>query len=399
MTEQRKFLNEEAKILKAIESSDGITETEISDSTAVEIQDIRTKLEIMKSSGASIESRKVGKTVMWYPIVSKQVNRILIVEDDENINDLEKASIGEGYDIKQVMDGTAGLKMAREWKPDLIILDLMLPGIGGLDICQTLKRDPATKDIIVIIVSATDATRNRFKGIKFGADYYIRKPFRPKELRSLTKIFLKKRGRRFDPLVDLPDEKRISRELEDLVAGDIGFEVNNLRIINLENYANEYGHDDAKLVIRLVSQILQDKVQEWDSENGFVGYIGNGEFIIGGGKNETELLVSEVATEFENVLAFIYQDKKIIDLDLDGMFESGGPGNKLFMKYDIIPSQKIIETRKHLLEKKDEQKTPSTPGMYTYEQLRELVGSDNLDVAITRDANGTKLAVSKAKEE
>ena len=55
-----------------------------------------------------------------------------------------------------------------------------------------------------------DPTSNRFKGIKYGADYYIKKPFDPKELRSLVTIFLKKKGKRFDPLIDLPDEERIS---------------------------------------------------------------------------------------------------------------------------------------------------------------------------------------------
>ncbi len=399
MADQKEFLNEEAKMLAVIESGDGVTETEISDSTGVSMEDVKSKLETMKSSGAPIESRKVGKTVMWYTIQSKQVKKILIVEDEENINDLIKASLGEGYEIKQVLDGTSGLKTAREWKPDLVVLDLMLPGIGGLEICQTLKKDPETKDIIVIIVSAAEATRNRFKGIKFGADYYIRKPFRPKELRSLTRIFLKKQGRRFDPLVDLPDERRISRELEGLVAGDKGFEVNNLRIANIEVYSKEYGNEEKQLILRLVSQIIQEKVQEWDA-NGFVGYIGNGEFIVGGGRNETEMLVSEVAKEFDNVLPFIYQEKKSIDLGLEGMFETANSGNRMFIKYDIIPNENIIYTRKQLLEQKEEkvgEKAVASPGSYTYEQLRELVGSENLDVAITRDANGTKISVSKRK--
>jgi DNA-binding response OmpR family regulator len=404
MPEQNDILSEEARILKAIESGDGVTENEVAEFSGVPKEQVREKLATMKRSGAPIESRKIGNSSMWYPIHPKQVKRILIVEDDKNINDLEKATLGEDYEIHQALDGTVGLKMAREIKPDLVILDLMLPGIDGLEICQTLKKDPVTKDMIVIIVSAADAARNRFKGIKYGADYYIRKPFKPKELRSLTKIFLRKKGRRFDPLVDLPDEGRISQELDSLIGGDEEFEINNLRIVNLGSYSEEHGDAEAKVITRLVSQILQEKVQDWETKKGFVGYIGNGEFVIAGSKNETGGISSEVANDFENVLPFIYQDKKIIDIDIDGMFETTIPGKRMFIKYDLVPSQKIIETRKQFMEKRgmtDAEKgkePPKSLGMYTYEQLRELVGSGNLDVTITRDASGTKLSVSKTKK-
>lgn len=402
---EQDIVSEETKILNAIESGDGVTEKEICDLSGTPKAVIREKLNAMKQSGAPIEQRKIGNASLWYYIYPKQIKKILIVEDDRNINDLERASLGEGYEILQAFEGTSGLKKAREEKPDLVILDLMLPGIDGLDICQTLKKDPATKDIIVIIVSAADAAKNRFKGIKYGADYYIRKPFKPKELRSLTRIFLKKKGRRFDPLVDLPDERRISSELDELLESGDSFEVNNLRVANLDSYSQQYGDEEAKVIVRLVSQILQEKAQEWETEDGFVGYIGKGEFVVAGRKNETERVVSEVATDFENVLPFIYQDKKIIDIDLDDMFESSMPGKRMFIKYDIVPSQRVIETRKNILEKQGKpegekgKEPPKSLGMYTYDQLRELVGSEGFDVAITRDGSGTKLSVSKAKKD
>ncbi len=406
MPEQNEALNEESKILKAVESGDGLTETEISKLSGILKGSVSKKLGEMKGSGAPIEARKIGNAVTWYYLYPKQVKKILIVEDDRNINDLEKATLGEGYDIKQAFDGTSGLKEAREWKPDLVILDLMLPGVDGLDICQTIKKDPATKDMIVIIVSAADVAKHRFKGIKYGADYYIRKPFKPKELRSLTKIFLKKTGRRFDPLVDLPDEKRISTELEELVGGGAHFEICNLRVANLNSYSEQFGSEDAKVIVRLVSQILQDKAQEWETENGFVGYIGNGEFVVAGEKGETGGIANDVATEFENVLPFVYQDKKIIDVELDDMFESSMPGKRMFIKHELVPNQRVIETRKQIIEKtgkpgeKSEGKEePKSLGMYTYDQLRELMGAGNLDVAITRDGSGTRVSISKAKKE
>jgi DNA-binding response OmpR family regulator len=266
MPEQNEALSDESKILKAIESSDGIAEAEVAKFAGLPRADVAKKLAEMKTSGAPIEARKVGNASTWYFIYPKQVKKILIVEDDRNINDLEKATLGEGYEIRQEFDGASGLKGAREWKPDLAILDLMMPpGIDGLEVCQTLKKDPETKDTIVIIVSAADVAKNRFKGIKYGADYYIKKPFKPKELRSLTKIFLKKKGRRFDPLVDLPDEARISAELEELVNKGREFEVVNFRVANLRDYVSQFSDEEGKVIVRLVSQILQDKAGEWET--------------------------------------------------------------------------------------------------------------------------------------
>ena len=75
-----------------------------------------------------------------------------------------------------------------------------------------------------------DATSNRFKGIKYGADYYIKKPFDPDELRSLVTIFLKKKGKKFDPLIDLPNEEQISDSVEKAMKNELDYEIGRLRV-------------------------------------------------------------------------------------------------------------------------------------------------------------------------
>ena len=148
-------------------------------------------LELEKAN--AIASRSSGGIPTYYVLQDKQLlRRIMIVEDDKNINQLMALSIGRGFDITQINDGMEAIRRIRFEKPDLVVLDLMLPGMDGLEICQKIKSDTQIKDTIVIIVSAMDATSNRFKGIKYGADYYIQKPFDPSELRSLVTIFLKK---------------------------------------------------------------------------------------------------------------------------------------------------------------------------------------------------------------
>ena len=189
------------------------------------------------------------------------------------------------------------------------MLDLQLPGMDGLEICQTIKKDAKLKDIIVIIVSAMDPTSNRFKGIKYGADYYIQKPFDPVQLRNLVTIFLRKKGKRFDPLIDLPNEEKIS-EAVDKALSDEGseYEIGRFRVEGLGGFATKFGNQAGITILRLVSQLLQDKVNEV-GKNVFVGFLNSEDFTIAGKKESVERIISSIRSEFRGVLPFIYQSE------------------------------------------------------------------------------------------
>ncbi len=386
MAEEPEALRLEARVLKAIEQEpEGSTESELLESLGIGKAELETALKSLKEHSA-IESRVVGNSTTWYSLQLDVHKKVLIVEDDANINNLEKVSLGPGYEIRQAYEGRDAMKVMREFRPHLIVLDIMLPGMDGLDICRTVKQDAELKDTIVIIVSATDAVKNRLRGLRYGADYYIRKPFEPKQLRSLVSIFLKKKGKRFDPLVDLPDETRISAEVERVVHGDEDFEVTNLRVGNLGAFGKEYGENDAKTIVRLVSQLLQDKVSEWDSRRGFVGYLGEGEFVVAGGKNETGTVVTEVAREFDAVLQFIYQGKGIIDIGLEDMMAGGS--KFLALEHSPVLLDKIKGKREEIMRQRASGGAKSAGGEYTYEELRDLVGSENVEVSIKRTPGG-----------
>ncbi|MBQ9517257.1 MAG: response regulator transcription factor [Eubacterium sp.] len=106
--------------------------------------------------------------------------KVLIVEDDESILRLETDYLeANGFKVDSACDGTSGLKMAMENSYDLIMLDIMLPGVSGLEIC---KRVRSTKDIPILLVSAKKDDFDKIKGLGLGADDYIVKPFSPSEL-------------------------------------------------------------------------------------------------------------------------------------------------------------------------------------------------------------------------
>jgi two-component system, OmpR family, alkaline phosphatase synthesis response regulator PhoP len=118
---------------------------------------------------------------------------ILLVEDEEDIIELVEYNLKkEGYVVHSAATGEEGLRKARSLRPHLLILDLMLPGIDGFDICKLLKTDDVTRDIIVLILSAKGEEEDIVKGLEIGADDYLTKPFSPRVLCARVKTLLRR---------------------------------------------------------------------------------------------------------------------------------------------------------------------------------------------------------------
>lgn len=118
---------------------------------------------------------------------------ILIVEDEEDIRELIHYNLSrEGYHVSEAGTGEAGLRIARERKPDLMILDLMLPGIDGLEVCRMVKSDSDLRDVPVIIVTARGEEPDIVTGLELGADDYVTKPFSPRVLVARVRAVLRR---------------------------------------------------------------------------------------------------------------------------------------------------------------------------------------------------------------
>src|SRR3990167_11518021 len=124
-----------------------------------------------------------------------QKKRILLIEDEEDIAALIKLQAEiSGYKLHVEVDGINGYRAIEREKPDLVILDIMLPGENGLDVCRKMKNNPETKNIPVVILSAKGEELDVVLGLELGADDYVSKPFSPKILFSRIKAILR-RGR------------------------------------------------------------------------------------------------------------------------------------------------------------------------------------------------------------
>ena len=121
------------------------------------------------------------------------LKKILVIEDETDILEVIEYNLKrEGYKVFCVGDGEEGVELARSLAPELILLDLMLPGLDGIEVCRTLKGDSVTGDIPIIMVTAKGEESDIVLGLGVGADDYITKPFSPRELTARVKAVLRR---------------------------------------------------------------------------------------------------------------------------------------------------------------------------------------------------------------
>jgi DNA-binding response OmpR family regulator len=134
--------------------------------------------------------------------------RVLVVDDDAKTVELVKLYLNrDGYRVEVAYDGVEAIRLAREVRPDLIVLDLMLPGFDGLQVCQTLRQE---SDVPIIMLTARTTEEDKLKGLGLGADDYVTKPFSPRELAARVRAVLRR----------LPDES-LARGPQEAKVGEL----------------------------------------------------------------------------------------------------------------------------------------------------------------------------------
>jgi DNA-binding response OmpR family regulator len=124
--------------------------------------------------------------------MSERQPRVLVVDDELTMREFLEMGLGyEGFEVRSAADGLVGLEVARAWAPDLVILDRMLPGLDGLEICRRLR---AAGDVGILMLSALGEVDDRIEGFDAGADDYLPKPFTFKELLARVRAVLRRRG-------------------------------------------------------------------------------------------------------------------------------------------------------------------------------------------------------------
>ena len=166
---------------------------------------------------------------------------ILIIEDERDIVELIEYHLKQShFSVTKALDGPSGLELARKNRPDLVILDLMLPGMDGKDICRALKSNPQTQSTPILMLTAKAEETDRLIGFELGADDYVTKPFSPKELVLRAKAILRR--------------KEASQEGEKVIRlGDLLIDIDRHQV-SIKKSSIRLTSTEFKLLVELVSK-------------------------------------------------------------------------------------------------------------------------------------------------
>jgi two-component system alkaline phosphatase synthesis response regulator PhoP len=169
---------------------------------------------------------------------------VLAIDDERDLIELVRYNlVSEGYEVIGAGDGEVGLSLAEQEKPDLILLDLMLPGIDGFEVCRALRADTKTAEIPIIMLTAKTSEPDKIVGLEMGADDYITKPFSPRELTARIKALLRRAVKAEVPLAILRQgELSIDLNTHEVCCGGHSIELTATEFRLMKLMASHPGH-------------------------------------------------------------------------------------------------------------------------------------------------------------
>jgi len=239
---------------------------------------------------------------------------ILVVDDDPDIARFVEVNLrSAGYDVTVAGDGEEALEKASEIRPDLVLLDVMMPRIDGFEVAQRLRKNPQTANTSIIMLTAKALSADKVTGLQSGADDYIIKPFDPIELLARVKGTLRraKEMRNLSPLTGLPGNIRIQEEIERQVRETRPFAVLYCDLDNFKAYNDQKGFVRGDRLIQSVARIIQDAVLDRNGTEGFIGHVGGDDFVAVVDPDAAEDVAKRICERFEEARPDFYESEDL----------------------------------------------------------------------------------------
>jgi len=239
---------------------------------------------------------------------------ILVVDDDPDIARFVEVNLrSAGYEVAVAGDGEEALERAGAIRPDLVLLDVMMPRIDGFEVAQRLRKNPQTANTSIIMLTAKALSADKVTGLQSGADDYIIKPFDPIELLARVKGTLRraKEMRNLSPLTGLPGNIRIQEEIERQVRDGRPFAVLYCDLDNFKTYNDQKGFVRGDRLIQATARIIQDAVVHSDGVEGFVGHVGGDDFVAVVDPDLAEQVAQTIARKFDENRSEFYEPEDL----------------------------------------------------------------------------------------
>jgi len=210
------------------------------------------------------------------------MSKILIVDDEPTIVELlEEHLRSEGYDTIHAYSGEEALQLLEGDVPDLVLLDLMLPGMDGYEVCRLMQRDSRLNHIPVIMLTARSAVPNKVMGYERGADDYVVKPFDPDELSVRVRAQLHHLyHEQTSELTGLPGSQRVEDKIQERTKNGLPWAIMYVDIENFTVFNESYSYLEGDELIKTAARVLQKAVAEVGGTNDFVGHVGGDQFAV-----------------------------------------------------------------------------------------------------------------------
>jgi len=233
---------------------------------------------------------------------------ILVADDDEDILKFIEVNLrAQGHAVVTAGDGETALALALEHRPALVLLDIVIPGVDGYEVCRRLRSDWRFGDPSVILLTGRSLPADRNIGLAAGADDFIIKPFDPVELVSRVNLVLRRleQVRSASPLTGLPGNLQIQRELQLRVAAGEDVALLYIDLDQFKAYNDHYGFLRGDEAIEALAEVLWNAAEE--RSDTFLGHVGGDDFIVLTHPDVAELFVQDVIAGFEARVEHLYE--------------------------------------------------------------------------------------------
>ncbi|HHW58246.1 MAG TPA: response regulator [Clostridia bacterium] len=237
---------------------------------------------------------------------------ILIVDDNKLIRKVLKDILEkEGYQILEAENGEQALSIYKNMFPDMVILDIIMPGMNGFDLLRVLRKEEENLMLPIILLTSHDNFEEKIKGLELGADDYVVKPFNEKELLiKVNNLFQRiEHNRMANPLTGLKGNIDIKEEIKRRIKANNPYAILYADLDNFKSYNDYYGFLRGDDVIKLTAKILADAIELIGNEKDFLGHIGGDDFVIITTPDKAENICKYIVSRFDEEIKFLYDEE------------------------------------------------------------------------------------------
>jgi CheY-like chemotaxis protein len=266
------------------------------------------------------------------------MSRILLVDDDVDLAELVKTKLSsEGHQVEVYHSGQGAFEMAKRVKPDIAILDIMLPEVTGYQICRRIRKDPEIYRTAILILTALGEEPEVMHGLEQGADDYLSKPFKldtlTEKLASLQNLLDSLQRRH--PLSGLPGTDAIKREINHRLARGMAIAACYIDIVGFKPFCAVYGAEGQRRVMAFMSRLLTQLTRNIGVYESFVAHMGGEHFVVLLNLEDYERFCSALGQSFDATVKELYSPQEVQQGYIVAVDKHGREGRYPFMALAI----------------------------------------------------------------